>query len=261
MANALIAHPIVFSASSYVLRATIASITTDLTFSVSPGRYYWTVGDGQADADTSGGVGDLLEVLRACIATHSQAGTVTCTLVGHRVRITSSALGTITLLWAHANTTLDGRIFGWTSSSTSASTSPITAPNLPQGLWLPNKPVSEPDSRDRRVTLGGMAETLSGAYRVSSFGTAQRERTLSFRLLQRAVALDEYAAASAPYGTWEQAWASISLGRPFRLYADDGTLTSSAHTLYRTRRLADPLDRDPSTSLRWAVDLEVARHV
>lgn len=259
MPNALVAHPIVFSAGTYNLRMTINAVTETRSFTVTAGRYYWTVGDGQADAATSGGVGDLLDRLRACIASHTQAGTVTVTLVNQRVRVTSTTLGTINLLWADAATTLDGRIFGWTTASSGASTSPITAPNLPQGLWVPSKPISEPDSRDRSVTLGGLTESLSGVYRVSDFGTAAKERTLSFRLLQRAVALDEYAASSAPYGTWEQAWSSIRRGRPFRVYPDAATLTSSAFTLYRTRSLTDPLTRDPSTILRWAVDLQAAR--
>lgn len=261
MPNALIAHPIVFSASSYVLRTTINAVTENLTFTVTAGRYYWTVGDAQADASTSGGVGDLLDRLRACIATHSQAGTVTCTLVSRRVRITSTSLGGITLRWSDSQTTLNPTIFGWTSADASVLSSPITAPNLPRGLWYAGKPVSEPDSRDRTVTLGGITEALSGAYRVSDFGTSVDQRTLGFRMLQRSVALDEYASSTEPYGTFQQLWGSARKGRPFRLYPDDATLTSSAYRLYRMQSLTDPLQRDPSTILRWSADLAVARYV
>lgn len=261
MANALIAHPIVFSASSYVLRTTINAVTEDLTFSVTAGRYYWTTGDGQADGSGSGGVGDLLDRLRACIATHSEAGTVTCTLVNRRVRLTSTSLGGITLRWADSQTTLNPTIFGWTAINASVLTSPITAPNLPRGLWYAGKPVSEPDSRDRTVTLGGITEALSGAYRVSDFGVSADQRTLSFRLLQRAVALDEYATSTEPYGTWQQLWGSARKGRPLRFYSDDAATSSTDYALYRLQSLADPLVRDPSTILRWAVDLAVARYV
>lgn len=259
MPNALIAHPIVFSASSYVLRVTIGTTTENLTFSVTPGRYYWLTGDNQADASTSGGVGDLLRNLQTCIASHSDVGTITVTLTsGFRVQVVTSSIATINILWGNSATTLDATIFGWPQTNTAGTGATLTAPNLGRGLWRAGKPISEPDSRRRRVHLGGISESLSGLHRVSNFGTSVRQRELAFRLLPRAVALDEYATATEPYGTWEQAWESMRLGRPARIYADEATRTSTSYSLVRTRSVADPLARDPSTPLRWGVDLQVA---
>jgi len=258
MPNALIAHPIVFSANSYTLRVTIAGVAENLTFSVTAGRYYWLVGDNQADAATNGGVGDLLRNLQTCIASHTDAGAVTVALTDYRVVVSTATLGTINILWGNVATTLDATIFGWPQTDTAGVGSTLTAPNLARGLWRAGKPISEPDSRRRRVHLGGITESLSGDYRVSNFGTSKRERELSFRLLQRAVTLDEYATAAEPYGTAEQVWESMRLGRPVRIYADEATRTSTSYSLVRTRSLTDPIMRDPSTNLRWAMDLAVA---
>ena len=259
MPNALIAHPIVFSASSYVLRVTIGVNTENLTFSVTPGRYYWLTGAPQVDASTHGGVGDLLRNLQTCIASPSDVGTITVSLTsGFRVQVVTSSIATINILWGNAATTLDATIFGWPQTDTAGTGATLTAPNLGRGLWRAGKPISEPDSRRRRVHLGGISESLSGLHRVSNFGTSVRQRELAFRLLQRSVALDEYATSTEPYGTWEQAWESMRLGRPARIYADETSRTSTSYSLVRTRSVSDPLARDPSTPLRWGVDLQVA---
>lgn len=259
MPNALIAHPIVFSSSSYVLRVTIGTVTENLTLSVTPGRYYWLVGDNQADASTNGGVGDLLRNLQTCIASHSDVGTITVSLTsGFRVQVVTSSVATINILWGNSATTLDATIFGWAQTNTAGVGATLTAPNLGRGLWRAGKPISEPDTRRRRVHLGGISESLSGLHRVSNFGASVRQRDLAFRLLQRSVALDEYATATEPYGTWEQAWESMRLGRPARIYADEASRTSTSYSLVRTRSVSDPLARDPSTPLRWGVDLQVA---
>jgi hypothetical protein len=259
MPNALIAHPIVFSAASYVLRVTIGTVTENLTFSATPGRYYWLTGDNQADASTNGGVGDLLRNLQTCIASHSDVGTITVSLTsGFRVQVVTSSIATINILWGDAATTLDATIFGWAQTDTAGTGATLTAPNLGRGLWRAGKPISEPDTRRRRVHLGGISESLSGLHRVSNFGVSVRQRELAFRLLQRSVALDEYATTTEPYGTWEQAWESMRLGRPARIYADETSRTSTSYSLVRTRSVSDPLARDPSTPLRWGVDLQVA---
>ena len=214
-------------------------------------RYAW---------DHRGNVADALELLETCLETHSQIGVATVSLVNHRVQVTHDSLGALNLLWADGATTLDGRWFGWTTANTGATSGTMTAPNQPQGWWLPGRPVSEPDSRNRAVTLGGYTETLSGRMRVSHFGSSRKVRTMTFRLLPRALALAEYAANSAPYGTFEELWSSLSQGRPVRFYPSSTALGSSDYTLYHTRSLADPLDRDPSTILRWAATLELGAY-
>ncbi len=260
--SALIAWPITSTATSLNLRLLVNGGTQNASVSLTAGRYYWTVGDGQADASTNDGVGDLLGILQAAIraTTAAAAGVTVALTTDFRVRIRTNSLDTIDLQWSNAATTLPESWFGFTNTDTGAGVS-HTGTLLPQGLWRPRKPVSEPDTRDRQVLVAGVSRTMTGRIRVANFGTASRERSLSFRLLNRNVALDEYVQASEPYGSFEHAWInSIGVGRPFRLYEDETALTSSDYTLYSTISVEDPLDRDPSSRLRWAVDLQAARY-
>jgi hypothetical protein len=261
MTSVALLAPVMMPATTYTLRVTCNAVTETLTFT-SPQGYGWMSGDGQASSTPAdyGNVADALELLETCLETHSEIGVATVSLVNHRVQVTHDSLGTLNLLWADGATTLDGRWFGWTTASTGATSGVMTAPNQPQGWWLPGRPVSEPDSRVRAVTLGGYTEALSGRMRVSHFGSSRKVRTMTFRLLPRALALAEYAAATAPYGTFEHLWSSLSRGRPVRFYPSATALTSSDYTLYHTRSLSDPLDRDPSTILRWAATLELGTY-
>lgn len=261
VANALIAWPVVFSASSYVLRVAIDGVAQDRTFSVTPNRFYWVTTDGQADASTLGGVGDLMAILRTCIQSHTASPTVTCTLDANwRMRVTLTGGGsTIQLLWAHANTTLDTAVnganpFGY-SGDTSAASAVVSA-SMPMGLWRPGYPIWN-DGRPQRPMIGGVGRSLAGRSRVSDFGTASRERPIYFGRLRQAQVLEEYAASTALWGTLEHAWHNaLGLGQPFRLYEDESTLASgsSAYTLWRIASKLRPYERlgnDPPESLYW----------
>lgn len=260
MPNALIAHPIVFPAGNYVLRVTFNLVTQNLAFAVVAGRFYWLTGDGQVDANTNGGVGDALAVLQSVINSHSEAPGCSVSMTSDfRVRVSVPA-GSIRILWHHVDTTLDRTIFGF-DGDTGLVTAAV-GERMPRGLWVPRKPISEPDTRERRVFNGGIAETMSGLARVSDFGAAPRERTLGFRLLLRRYALDEYAEPAEPFNTFEQFWESARRGRPFRLYRNEASITSgTGFALYRTREITDPLDRDDRwRGVRWSLDLQVVRY-
>lgn len=260
VANAMLAWPVSFAAASYVLRVSIDGSAQDLTFSVTPGRFYWSVGDGQADADGGlGGVGDLLRVLETCIETHSAGPTVVCTLddtTNWRLRVALTGGGsTIQLLWSHANTTLDDAVFGFNGDTSAASA--VVSSSMPQGLWRPRQPVWN-DGRPQRPMVGGVARTLTGASRVSDFGTMDLERNLYWGRLAQSLALDEYAESGALTGTFEYAWLNaIGLGRPFRFYEDEMThATASSYTLWRITSKVRPFQRlsdDPPESLYWRV--------
>ncbi|MBK6683991.1 MAG: hypothetical protein IPG45_05915 [Deltaproteobacteria bacterium] len=250
-----------FGASSYVLRVLYNGVTENLTFSVTPNRFYWAVGDGQADAATLGGQGDLLRVLELCIETHSGAPSVTVTLdSNYRLRVAVAA-NTIQLLWSHASTTLDtagiGGVnpFGY-SGDTSLAAAVVSA-SMPAGLWRAQRPIWN-DGRPQRPMIGGAARTMTGLVRVSDFGTMARERGIYFGRLPQTVVLNEYAPSTALYGTLEYAWHNaIGIGRPFRLYEDEGQLATgtSAYTLWRTTSKARPYQRlsdDPPESLYYA---------
>lgn len=258
--------PVRFSATSYVLRATINGVTENLTFpatgSLDTTLDYWLSGDAQSGTESDGtGRTDLVRLLQTCLRAHSEASTLTATLSMTTFKVTVADSVAIQLLWAHGSTTLDPALFGWTLSSTSSATS-ITAPNCPTGQWRPGRAVSE-DSRDRQPVVGGVAETISGLARVSALALPAKERRFLVRWLPQAVALEEYASATDPDNTFETAWTSaLRLGRPWRHYADQATIDdgAGAYQVYRVRDLADPLERDEIATW-WRVAVQARRVV
>lgn len=264
VANAALAWPVVFSASSYVLRVLYNGVTQDLTLNVTPNRFYWMVGDGQVDAATLGGQGDLLRVLELLIETHSGAPAVTVTLdANFRLRVAVAA-NTIQLLWSHANTTLDtaglggANPFGYNGDTSLAAA--VVSASMPQGLWRPQRPIWN-DGRPQRPMIGGVGRSLAGGVRVSDFGQAARERSAFFGRLRQEQVLSEYAPSTALWGAFEFAWLNAwGLGRPWRLYEDEGQLAtgSSAYTLWRTVSKARPYQRNaenPPEALYWSARL------
>lgn len=253
MPDAMIATPVVFGAASYGLRVSISGVAATCTFTVTAGRFYWMVGDAQADAATLGGVGDLLERLRACIASHPSAPTVTVTLdANFNVRV-SVASGTIQILWTHGASTLDEAIFGFANADTAVAAA-VTGTLIPQGLWRPGRPIWE-DGRPQRPMVGGVARSVAGRTRVSYFGTMDRERSIYFGRLLQSVVLTEFLSVTNPTGSLEYHWLnSIGRGRPFRLYEDETSRTSSSYTLWRTTETSRPFRRngeDPPESIYW----------
>ena len=250
--DSLIGWGIRFTATSYVLRVTANATTENLTFpaagSLSTTSDYYVTGDGQSD--------DLVTILAACIASHSQIATCTGTLTSFRVVMNADVQ--FNLLWSNGSTTLDETIFGWTNSDTGLG-DPLTAPNLPQGLWRPQRPINF-DSRDRQPIVSGMAQSISGAVRVSDFGTPLKERDVNWVYLPQTRILTEYVDATEPYGSFEYAWLnSIRLGRVTRLYEDEDTINSSSYTAYRIRSLAEPMRRNDIYPVFWDVNLPLRR--
>lgn len=251
--NALIAWPVVFSAGSYVLRVSISGVAADCTFTVTADRYYWSAGDGQADASTLGGVGDLLEALETCIETHSSAPTCTVTLTSDFFINVAVAAGTIQILWSHANTTLDPLVFGFADASTATAAS-VTGTSVPHGLWRAGRPINE-DGRPQVDIVGGVNMSLSGAVRVARFGVMPASRDIFFDRLLPATTLTEFATYAT--SSLEYAWIyGISLGRPFRLYLDETDRTSSSYRLWRTTSLERPWSRAGDFSYRWQARLQ-----
>lgn len=270
VANILVGWPIRFTATTYVLRVTLNSVTSDLTFPASGaltlGRNYYLAGDGQADADGGvGGVGDLLALLAACLNSHPQAIalgiTFTVTInASWRVEITASA-NTFQLLWSHVNTTLDESIFGFANASSPLLSPAITTAGglLPKGLWRPNRAIAV-DSRDRQSVVGGIASAISGLQRTSSLALPLKQRDIAVRHILARYALDEYANVAEPTGAFEYAWINaLSLGRAFRLYLDEAVRTSNSYAAYRVRDLEDPLARNGDFQLFWDVALQLVR--
>jgi hypothetical protein len=219
-------------ASTYALRVTINAVTETLTSaSLTADRYYWLSGDAQADASTNGGVGDLAKILKTLLDTHSQVGAGTTVGVSATNRITISRANNMAILWGNGATTLNAVPFGWTQGDTSSSTS-IAAPNQTRGAWAPQI-LPTVDSRDRRRITGGATVSLSGRQRFSRLVEAASTRDLSFELLLARYALSEFADATEPTGTLEDAWRyALTYGRPIRYYADASSRTSTSYGLY-----------------------------
>lgn len=258
--NAMILWPIRFAATTYVLRATVASVSESLTFPSSGvltvGRNYWLSGDGQADADGGlGGVGDLITMLATTLTSHSAPATFTGTLGATFRTFLQASTGSFTPEWNHAATTLDEAIFGFTNTTPLADVSQAGT-LLPQGIWRPNRPVSF-DSRERQPIVGGVARALSGLQRTSALALPLKERELGFsNLLQRYV-LQEYEDTTEPFGSFEEAWInSMRSGIAWRYYPDETLHTTIAHYgLYRAASITDPMNRNEQYPIHWDVNI------
>lgn len=253
--DSLVMWPVRFSATSYVLRVTAGGVTSNLAFpasgSLSTTQDYYMTGDGQSD--------DLITMLAETVQSHANVATCGGSVTaGFRVELNADVA--FTLHWSHANTTLDGLIFGWTGSDT-ASADPQTSPNMPQCWWRPGRPIAV-DSRDRQPVIGGVAQSIAGDVRISSFGTPYKERDISFIYVTQNKILSEYAESDEPYNVFEYAWVnSIALGRIIRIYDDEGSISggSSTYSSYRVRNLADPMRRNQAYEVFWDVVLRLAR--
>jgi hypothetical protein len=248
-------------AATYTLRVTVNGVTANLTFpatgALAAGRNYWMSGDAQADASTLGGVGDTVALLRACLASHSQAPTVSIAVSATGVLTITSSLA-MTILWSHANTTLSALPFGWTQVDTASSTT-LAAPNQAWGWYALDRPWSD-DTRWQQPIARVARASLSGLVRVSRFGLPARMRTLTLVQADQANTLREYAAATRPRGTFEDLWLDgASLGRELRIYDDAATRTSSSYTLgLLAPDVADqPHERDADVPTLWTWRLDL----
>lgn len=251
--EALIAWAYRFGATSYVLRVDVDSAgAEDLTFNaagsaLSTSTDYYMGGEGQAN--------DILYFLKYCIELHTGGIEVDVYLnANHRVQIDVVTGATdFQIHWAHANTTLDPEIFGFGHEDT-GDVATVTSDERPLGIWAPGLPVTL-DDKPRDQIVGGVATSMSGKVRVSNFGTAEKDRFLSWTVLPKAVVRGEYAAR--PSEAFQHAWTtSMALGRPFRLYVDDDTLAVTHKKTYRVSNLGDPMSRSGPFNLRWDVNIQ-----
>lgn len=258
--------PVRFAATTYAVRATVGGVTETLNFPASGtltlNRNYWLSGDAQADSEGGvNGIGDLLTMLKTTLDSHSGVSfsEVSAYTGDNQVKVTASS-GTFQILWAHAATTLDPTLFGFTAAtSPDPAANSVLTTNRSSGCFYPGKLVTV-DSRDRQPRSGGIATTLSGLSRVSNYCTPKKHRDLSWDLLTQAKALREYEDATDPFGSFEEMWLSaLSLGYPVRYYEDATLRTSSSYTLYKTRSLEDRLARSDQYKVRWRTQVTLQR--
>lgn len=254
-------------ASSYILRVITDTTTEDLPFpasgSLTTGRWYWMIDDGQADASTYGGVGALMDMLLAALNANTGGGTYALArAVDGKVTITCDV--NAQLQWSHANTTLSPLPFGYAAGVDAplAKGVSIAAPNTPLGMWSPGKTFRD-GAPARTQRIGAISETLNGAWRASDFGSIVTRR-VSWAQVPRAKIKAADVAADDPYGAWETAWDALSLGRPLRLYGDDTAVTSADYELYRLAAAMgrqDPHARDERDKRLtiWQTGLELVQ--
>jgi len=258
--NNCILAPTRFAATAYVLRVEVdGGAPEDLDFpatgTLSTTRNYYPTGDAQADGDDAvNGSADLLTLLKATLETHSLVTTATVTISSTTflISVTTDAT-TQQILWDHGNTTLDKAIFGYDASTADSAT--VTAENYPAGLWRPQQPISF-DSRDRQPIVGGISRSMSGQSRTSNFATANKEREISFLRVTKERTLIEYEAAAETNNSFEYVWSnSIGVGRRFRVYADELTISSKGYSVYSPAGLDDPISRSADFITRWDITL------
>lgn len=241
MTNPAVIWPYLF-ATDPVLRVTANSVSEDLDLDLSG-----------SDPDTS----DLMTALEDALETHSEITTATVSLQSDfKVRVVTDIAST--LEWSHANTTLEGKIFGWTTTDTSSATT-HDAPNEVGGLWRPGKP-PETDTGDVQRTVGGVTTALSGKQRTSFFVRPYEVRDMFFGMLLQERAEERYALSGVPEGAFETAWlTALSYGRPMFYCPDEDDLDT--YTEYVLRAPTErPIARDERfPALRWTVDLRLRR--
>lgn len=254
--DALIAWGIRFAATSYNLVVVANSNSVTVRFpntgtDLSPTTDYYVTGDGQSD--------DVVSLLATAIqAQHGDISSVVGSVTSG-FRVSFNADVSFDLQWANGSTTLVDDTFGF--DGTTGAGDPHTGTLLPHGIWRPQRPIAI-DSRDRQPVVGGVAQSLNGDIRVSSFGSPYKERETSFIYLPQERVLTEYASATEPTGAFEYGWVnSIAKGRSFRLYGDETDLDqgSSAYTTYRIRDIRDPMFRSQRYQVLWDVKLMARR--
>ena len=253
--NVVWLYPVRFSATSYVVRVTISGVTENLTFpatgSLTVGRDYWITGDGQADGLESSsdiGKGDLIAMLQATLRTHTQGATATASFSTSTWKVTcaTGSLQTMAILWAHGSTTLDDGIFGF-SGSTSTATS-VTGSVEATGPIVFGRALAA-DSRDRQPIVGGISSSLSGKVRVSRLSLPKKERDFEFAAIVQSNALREYETTATSV---ERGWVdALSLGYPFRHYDQASDIAGSTYSVYRLRDLEYPLQRNGTNIVWW----------
>ncbi len=247
-------------ATEYTVRITTdgAGGSEDLTFpdsgTLGSTTDYYMSTDGDASTD-------LVQMLETVIEAHQDIDAATVTINSSwRVSVTVDTFAggatEFSIDWDHANTTLDGNVYGWAADTASSST--VTASYVPMGHWRPGAPVTS-DGRNRQLVVGGVASTLSGKSRVSSMiapASAPKTRDMEFRNLLKTVMLDEYMVATEPYSSFERNWHySIALGRLCRFYTDEDAISTATYDELSIRDLGEPYRRAQAYSIRWDVDL------
>lgn len=207
---------------------------------------------------------DLLAIVLDAL--NSLAGGVTWTgtiSADHVVQLVAS--GTAELLWAHANTTLDPRILGWTTASVGPGTT-FTAPNQAQGRWRPGTDADPrgflEDTRDEATTAAVVTRTLDGAAYGYDLSPETHERLVSWYRISEARVLESQVAATEPYSAFETAWTigGMASAAPFRL-CDDLTDPDTYTTYTVTRAGGNAWTLDPDMSLGRLYTIEPGRLV
>lgn len=250
-------------ALTYAVRVNISGTVETLPFPASgaliAARNYWMVGDGQADAGTLGGVGDLWELLRACVDAHSVACTWGASVSAGGKGTLTSSVG-VRILWGDALTTLSAIAFGFAQTDEAFAVTTHGAPSMAYGLHLPGfAPVD--DTRWRQPVNRSTKQPIAGgAGRTSTFGTPQRERTITWNGISQTRALREYSPADEPRGSFESAWLeAISAGLELRYYEDAATRDPTSYSLatIAPEQVDDPLERSAQYPVEWAYHLDL----
>lgn len=248
-ANALVMYPMKWAtASAGSIVATAASVTETLPITVVPGTYYYPSGDASSS--------DLLQLIATTLTAHSHIGAVTPSLDGNfKANWLASGFVAFQIAWSDPATTADPTLWGFIASDTGSFAS-VTSPNIPFGVWRPGYPPTV-DNKDRQPMTVSIAKSLSGKQRVSRLALPKKERDVSFEKIDQSLALDQFAATTGPYNTFERLFSVFGQGYAIRYFADE--LEQNIFGTYVVREDGlDPktmLQRDGSWKRFWKASL------
>ena len=255
--NPCFLYPVRFETAAFVLVVEHGGLSEYLPFpatgSITVGRDYWLAGD--ATIDDATGNADLVSMLETALNANTVGATYAVSISATN-QISISSTHSFKIKWADVGTTLDGSIFGAVADDPDPAATSTTIALTTRGIWSPTYPAWS-DSREQQPISGGFSRSVSGLVRSSFFGLLNKERDLSWDMLQKSKTLREYRDGTIDTeGTLEDLWLLAGvLGRRVRYYADAADRT--AFESYRFRDASHPFARSEHEQLRWRGDFRL----
>ena len=236
-------------AASYGLAVEIGASLETVFLTVIPGRPYWVSGDRRIDG--ASGEADLLRRIEETVEVGHTLGAGVWGLGGVGLAgetITGST--NVLVRWIRPETTFPAWVLGYDGltdqvlDASTAGPSPL--------VWRPQVEKG-PDTRDRQVLVRGGRTSISGRRYTASFGDAAKTRGLDLSLVPQGRVLEEFAGSQTAFESLDRQ--CLSLGRPFRLYEDESTISAGTGAAVYVLEEPARYDQNNQLGIRWDVRL------
>ncbi len=240
-----------FLTASPTIRVRFDGADQTLTLAVSTDTDYFVSGDGAAD--------DLVTILQTALRTHTGTGhgTIACAISATNV-LTITSPTALSILGAHAGTTVDLGVFGLPTGATLGGGTSLVGTYSTRGYWSPDKPHLR-DFGDQPVLHGSVVAASGGSSRGSIRDTGKKERQITYQRVARARTMLVFAAVQQD--ALEYAWGpsgGLMCADAFRVYDDRTSRTT--YTRYRSKDAGRPWAEDEAVSFTaYSVTFDLLR--